>query len=163
MHNYSLDRLYIFLQKVYPNIIDPSQDMAQIVKVTTARSKVKSMSYHDVARLQCPNQCPYQVSTSYTLWCSEVKLRSHHDIAHMHPHSSVPKSIKFLHRMVSELQPGQTFSHHLCAQMPTHLDTMGENNTPTALKGCGVKMIILHNLDKLLKHLLSYSTNCIHC
>ena len=39
--------------------------------------------------------------------------------------------------MVSKIQPGQTFS----CRPPTHLDTIGENDTPTALKGCGVKMI----------------------
>ena len=38
--------------------------------------------------------------------------------------------------MVSEIQPGQTFSR----RTPAHPDTMGENNTPTALKGCGVTM-----------------------
>ena len=38
--------------------------------------------------------------------------------------------------MVSEIQPGQTISR----RPPTHPDTMGENNTPTALKGCGVKI-----------------------
>ena len=32
-----------------------------------SRSKVKSRSQHDVAHLHPPNQCPYQVSTSYTL------------------------------------------------------------------------------------------------
>ena len=37
--------------------------------------------------------------------------------------------------MVSEIQPGQTFSSH----PPAHPNTMDENNTPTALKGCGVK------------------------
>ena len=31
--------------------------------------------------------------------------------------------------MVSEIQPGQTISD----LPPAHLDTMGENNTPTAL------------------------------
>ena len=36
-------------------------------------------------------------------------------------------SIKLLHLTVSEIQPGQ-------------MDTMGENNTPTALKDCVVKM-----------------------
>ena len=37
--------------------------------------------------------------------------------------------------MVSEIKPGQTIS-----RCPTaHPDTMGENNTPTALKGCEVK------------------------
>ena len=46
--------------------------------------------------------------------------------------------------MVSEIQPGQTISRRpptrLPGRPPTHPDTMGENNTPTALKGCGVKM-----------------------
>ena len=49
-------------------------------------------------------------------------------------------SINFLHLTVSEIQLGQTFSH--CP--PTHPDTMGENNTPTALKGCGVKNYVIH-------------------
>ena len=52
-----------------------------------------------------PNQCPYQVSTSYTL--------------------------QFLRYSPDKLFP---------ATRP-HSDTMGENNTPTALKGCGVKNI----------------------
>ena len=54
-----------------------------------------------------PYQCPYQVSTLYTLWNqrnnpdkilklmvtmkrSKVKLRSHHDFAHLHPLTDVP-------------------------------------------------------------------------
>ena len=44
-------------------------------------------------------------------------------------------SMNFLHLTVSEIQLGQTISR--CP--PAHPDTMGENNTPTALKGCGVK------------------------
>ena len=40
--------------------------------------------------------------------------------------------------MVSEIQSGQTFS----CRPPAHLVTMGENNTPTALTGCGVKIEI---------------------
>ena len=44
-------------------------------------------------------------------------------------------SINFLHLMVSEIQPGQTFSR----RPPAHPDTMGENNTPTAIQACGVK------------------------
>ena len=36
--------------------------------------------------------------------------------------------------MVSEIQPGQTFFQVAC--LPSHPDTMGENNTLTALKGC---------------------------
>ena len=54
-----------------------------------------------------PNQCPYQVSTFYTLWNprnspdkilkpmvtmtrSKVKSRSHHDVAHLQPLTNVP-------------------------------------------------------------------------
>ena len=44
--------------------------------------------------------------------------------------------------MVSERQPGQTFS----GRPPAHPDTIAENNTPTALKGCGVKMSQLHTI-----------------
>ena len=50
-------------------------------------------------------------------------------------------SINFLHPTVSEIQPGQTFSHRPPTHPPAHPDTMGENNTSTALKGCGAKMI----------------------
>ena len=127
------------------------------MKVTTARSKVKSRSDHDAAHPQLltnvptkyqlptpygfrdiartkfyfigqghyskvkgqikvtprrctpttPNQCPYQVSTSYTLRFlryspdkilkvkvttarSKVKSRSDHDIAHLQPLTNVP-------------------------------------------------------------------------
>ena len=55
-------------------------------------------------------------------------------------------SINFLHLTVSEIQPGQTFSRHPPACPTAHPDTMGENNTPTALKGCGVKTITSINL-----------------
>ena len=127
-----------------------SPDKILEVKVTTPRAKVKSRSHHDVAHLhpltnvptkyqlptpycfqdiartrfsntrslwqgqikvtprRCtptpPNQCPYQVSTSYTFW----------DTA-----------------WTNFFPPP--------ARPPAHPDTMGENNTPTALKGCGVK------------------------
>ena len=54
-----------------------------------------------------PNQCPYQVSTFYTLWNqrknpdkilklidtmtrSKVKSRSHHEVAHLQPPTNVP-------------------------------------------------------------------------
>ena len=99
-----------------------------------------------------PNQCPYQVSTSYTLWFprysrdkifklkvsvarSKVKSRSHHDVAHQHPLTNVPTKYQ-LPTPYSSWDTGWTnFSH--CP--PAHPDTMGEKNTLTALKGCGVK------------------------
>ena len=94
------------------------------------------------------NQYPYQVSTTYTLQFlryspdkifklkvttarSSVKSRSHYDVAHLHPQPMPLPSIFFLHLTVSEIQSGQTF----CRRTPAHLDTMGENNTPRALKG----------------------------
>ena len=57
-------------------------------------------------------------------------------------------SINFLHLTVSEIQPRQNFS--LCP--PANSDTMGENNTPTALMGCGVKTKyqILFGLPQML-------------
>ena len=56
----------------------------------------------------------------------------------LHTYTPQPMSLpsmNFLHLTVSEIQPGQTISR----RPPTHPDNMGENNTPTALKGCGVK------------------------
>ena len=47
-------------------------------------------------------------------------------------------NINFLHLTVSEIQV-QTNFFLLPARLPSHPDTMGENHTPTALKGCGVK------------------------
>ena len=117
----------------------------------------KSRSDHDVAQLQPPNQCPYQVSTSYTLRFpryspdkifklkvtaarSKVKLRSHHDIAHLHPYPcpyqvSTSYTLQFLRYRPDKLFPPPG---HPPASLPAHPDTMGENNTPTDLKGCGV-------------------------
>ena len=57
----------------------------------------------------------------------------------LHTYTPQPMSLpsmNFLHLTVSEIQPGQTISR----RPPAHPDTMGENNTPTALKGCGVTM-----------------------
>ena len=78
---------------------------------------------------------------------SKVKSRSHHDVAHLHPHPMILPSINFLHLIVSEKHPGQTFPF----DSPTaHQDTIGENNTPTAIKGCGVKTLrqLLHKGNK---------------
>ena len=56
----------------------------------------------------------------------------------LHTYTPQPMSLPsmtFIHLTVSEIQPGQTISR----RPPAHPDTMDENNTPTALKGCGVK------------------------
>ena len=68
-----------------------------LIKVTTARSKVKSMS--------------------------------HHDVAHLHPLVSVP----------TKYHIPTHYSFQDTAHPNIHLDTIDENNTWTALKGCGVK------------------------
>ena len=47
-------------------------------------------------------------------------------------------SMNFLHLTVSEIQPGQTISRRPTVRPSGH---HGENNTPTALNGCGVKMM----------------------
>ena len=84
-----------------------SPDKILYVKVTMARSKVKSRSHHDVAHLHLLTNVPTKVSTSYTLRFprystgkifklkvtaarSKVKSRSHHDIAHLHLLTNVP-------------------------------------------------------------------------
>ena len=64
----------------------------------------------------------------------------------LHTYTPQPMSLpsmNFLHLTVSEIQPGQTISRRLTARPPAHLDTTGENNTPTALKGCGVKNCLI--------------------
>ena len=65
-------------------------------------------SHHDAHTFTyTPNQCPYQVSTFYTLWNprnspdnilklmvtitkSKVKSRSQNDVAHLHPLTNIP-------------------------------------------------------------------------
>ena len=60
------------------------------------------------------NGCPYQVSTSYTLRFPRYR----------------PDKILWVKVTVANFFPP-----------PAHLDTMGENNTTAALKGCGVKTV----------------------
>ena len=86
-----------------------SPDKIFTLKVTTARSKVKSRSDHDFAYLQSLPNVPtkYQLSTPYgfrdiartrfynrqevkvTTARSKVKSRSGHDVAHLHPLTNV--------------------------------------------------------------------------
>ena len=77
----------------------------------------------------------------------------------LHTYTPYPMSlprINFLHLMVSEIHAGQTSSRH----PPTHPDTMGENNTPTALKGCGVKTIPV--LGLIFSYLIPDSQHCLN-
>ena len=118
-----------------------------------ARSKVKSRSDHDVAHLQPLTNVPakYQLTTPYgcrdiartrfsnsrSLWQGQRSNQSQTMTVHTYtPQPMSLPSMNFLHLTVSEIQPEQTISRRLTA----HPDTMGENNTLTALKGSGVKM-----------------------
>ena len=99
-----------------------------------------------------PNQCPYQVPTFYT---SNIKSRSHHNAAHLHPVTNVPTKFQLSPRqghtmMFHTYTPNQCpylvltsytlqflrYSPDKLFPLPAHPDAMGENNTPTAIKGC---------------------------
>ena len=85
----------------------PSRDKILQVKVTMARSKVRSRSHHDVAHLHPLTNVPtkYQLPTPYSFrniaqtifyrsrslrQGSKVKPRSHYDITHLKPLTNVP-------------------------------------------------------------------------
>ena len=87
-----------------------SPDKILKVKVTAARSKVKSRSHHVFAHLHPLTNIPtkYQLPTPYRFWDtdrekSKVKSRSHHDLGHLHPPTNVPTSVKFLCLTVAEI------------------------------------------------------------
>ena len=140
-----------------------SPDKISKIKVTTARSKVKSRSDHDVAHLQPLTNVPakYQLPTPYgcreisrTRFSNSRSLRqgersNQGQTMTLHTYTPQPMSLpsmNFLHLTVSELQPGQTISR----RPPAHPDTMGENNTPTAPKGCGVKNVYKQIINQSL-------------
>ena len=121
-------------------------------------SKVKgqSVSHHDVAHLKPSTNVPtkYQLPTPYgcrdiarTRFSNSRSLRqgqrsNQGQTMTLHTYTPQPMSLpsmNFLHLTVSEIQPGQTISRRPPDHLPVHPDTMGENNTPIALKGCGVK------------------------
>ena len=68
---------------------------------------------------------------------SNVKSRSDHDVAHLHPLTNVPTKYQLpTPYSFRDIARTNFFPPPVAA---AHPDTMGENNTPTALKGCGVK------------------------
>ena len=114
---------------------------------------MKSRSDHDAAHLHPLTNVPtkYQLPTPYgcrdiarTRFSNSRSLRqgqrsNQGQTMTLHTYSPQPMSLpsmNFLHLTVSEIQPGQT----IYPRPPAHPDTMGENNTPTAFKGCGVKI-----------------------
>ena len=65
---------------------------------------------------------------------SKVKSRSHHDITHLHILTNVPTKYQLpIPYGLRDTDRTNFFP------LPIHSDTIGDNNTPTALKGCGVK------------------------
>ena len=80
------------------------RDVAR-TRFSISRSLRSNQGHTMTLHTNTPNQCPYQVSTSYTL--------------------------QFPRYRPDKLLPA--------ARSPAHPDTMGENITPTALMGCGVK------------------------
>ena len=127
--------------------IQPGQDF----QTQGHYSKVKSRSDHDVAHLHPLTNVPakYQLPTPHG--CRDIartRLSNSRSLQQgqrsnqgqtMTLHTYTPQpisllSMNFLHLTVSEIQPGQTVSR----SPPAHPDTTGENNTPTALKRCGV-------------------------
>ena len=82
-----------------------------------------------------------------------MKSKSHHDVAHLHPLSNVP----------TKYQPPTLYSFRDIARTrffppPAHPDTMGENNTPAAVKGYGVKTAEVGVLD--CKQNVSFTVFC---
>ena len=84
--------------------------MSQIWQVNTLSQRKKVTPWSTPTPL---NQCPYQVSTFYTLWNprnspdkilklmvtmtrSKVKSRSHHNVAHLQPPTNVPTKYQLL-------------------------------------------------------------------
>ena len=134
-----------------------------------ARSKVKSRSHHDIAHLQPLTNVPtkYQLPTPYgfgdiardkifKLKVTAARSNQGHTMT-SHTFTPLPMSlpsINFLHLMVSEIQPGQTFSRCPPTHSPAHPDTMGESNTPTALKGRASHLHVLspESLEDFLVH-----------
>ena len=95
------------------------------------KGQIKVMPWHCTPTP--PHQCPYQVSTSYTLRFPRYRpdkifkfkvttARSNQGQTMMlHTYTSQPMSlpsINFLHLTVSEIQPGQTFSRRLPMRTP---------------------------------------------
>ena len=130
-----------------------------------AISKVKSRSNHDVAHLHPLTNVPtkYQLpipygfrdiaqtrfSNSRSLRQGQIKVtpsRCTPTPPNQCPYQeSTSYTLQFLRYGPDILFPPTT-------RPPAHPDTMGENNTPTALKGCGVKSFCIYGYKVLHYH-----------
>ena len=84
----------------------------------------------------------------------KVKSRSDHDVAHLHILTNVPTKYQ-LHTPYGFWDTARTNFF----PPPAHLDTMGENNTQTAIKGCGVTSWVLQKYDPNLWNCVLAYTN----
>ena len=118
------------------------QDKILWVKVTMARSKVKSRSHHDDAHLQPLTNVPtkYQLPTPYSfrhiartrfyrsrlLRQGQRSTQGHTMMLHIqHPLTNVPTKHQLPTPMVSEIYPGQYFKgqgHHSKVKSRSHHD-----------------------------------------
>ena len=124
------------------------------IRFYRSRSLNKAKSQIKVTPLYCtpapPNQCPYQVSTSYTLFfpryspdkifklkVSAVRSNQGQTMTlHTYTPNQCPYQVSTSYTLrFLKYSPDKLFP---AARPHIHPDTMGENNTPTALKGCGV-------------------------
>ena len=71
------------------------------------------------------------------------KSRSDHYVAHLHPPTNLPTKYQLATPYGLRDTARTTFFQPPTAHLPTQPDNMGENKTPTALKGCGVKTLSL--------------------
>ena len=109
------------------------------------------------------NQCPYQISITYTLQFpkysldkifklkvtmarSKVKSRLNYDVAHLHPQLMSLPSINTLPLIVTEISPRQDICRRPADRPPecrppewppAQPDDMGENNTPKPFQAVG--------------------------
>ena len=142
----------------------PRQDFK--LKVIAARPKVNSKSHHDIAHLhpQSPNQCLYQVSTSYTLQFlryspdtilksrslqqSQCSNQGYTMTLHIYTPNQSPFYVSSSYTLpILRYSPDKIFP---TAQTPNQMRWV-KNHTCTACKGCQVKTKPLVRYQKTFK------------
>ena len=128
-----------------------------------------------LCRSTTPNQCPYQVSTSYTIWLlryspnkilqvkvttarSQVKWRSDHVVAHLQPPTNVPTmyqlptpysyqgiALTWIYKSRS-LWQGQIKVRPCCCTSTT------SNHVPKKVSTSYTLQLLRYSLDKLFSH-----------
>ena len=136
----------------------------QVNSINTASANMEHLNRPPVAHLQPLTNVPakYQLPTPYgcrdiarTRFSKSRSLRqgqrsNQGQTMTLHTYTPQPMSLpsmNFLHLKFLRYSPDK-----LCPARPTaHPDTMGENNTPTALKGCGVTSDTLPSVPRTIR------------